>query len=432
MSGTVPSPPPPPAGLPPPARRGVRRLNRWPLVCGVGICALVVGAGWYVIHSGVGGMGGTEVASDTGQEGNASEVLSRAPTGVIPAAYSNAIMPPPPLPKPAPPAAPAVVQRPVAPPPTETDAEIAVRRQAWTSYAQNLDEQRKRLMTQTVAGVTGDMIPASSQAAAGGQQTAQAGAGGGEGTAGIGGAGVGGPGGWGAQQQQRPDFWGGRQNPDYQQDIVTQPVSDFEVKAGDVIDAVLINGLNSDTKGEIVAEVTKPVLDYATGTHILIPQGSRLIGYYNTDVGYGQNRLEAGFDRVIFPPPGSESLRLVRTPGSDIEGYAGFHDQTDNHLWRIIGNALLASAFSAGIQLSQPPPSTFGTYSPGSVAAGALGQQANQIGNEFIRRGLDIPPTQRIRNGYHFTILVKQDIAFSRPWEPSAVPNDPIRLVNAN
>jgi len=283
-------------------------------------------------------------------------------------------------------------------------------------------------MAQTVAGITGDTMPNAAQQAAQPSGDAQPASMQGV-PAGLGGTGA--TGGWGAAQQ-RPDFWGARQNPDYQPDIVTHPVSDFEVKAGDVIEAVLINGLNSDTKGEIVAQVTKPVLDYATGTHILIPQGARLIGYYNTDVAYGQNRLEAGFDRIIFPPPGSESLRLVRTPGSDQEGYGGFSDITDNHLGRIIFNALLGAAFSAGIQLSQPAPSTFGTYSPGQIAAGAVGQQANQVGNEFVRRGLDIPPTQRIRNGYHFTILVKQDIAFSRPWEPSPLPSDPIRLVDAN
>lgn len=423
MSGIA-SPPPPPTALPAP-RRGVRRMNKRPLLLGVGIAASVVGLAWYVIHSGPGGFGSADIATDENRSGSAADVLATAPSGVIDASFRPTAAPPTAAPHPTTAAtpAPAPVVKPV---PTETDAEIAVRRQAWASYSQALDEQRKRLMTQAVAGITGDTIPASAQAAA--QPSGDA-PGGAQGMpAGFGG--MAGPGGWGAPQQ-RQDFWGARQNPDYQPDIVTQPVSEYELKAGDVIEAVLINGLNSDTKGEIVAQVTKPALDYATGTHILIPQGARLIGAYNTDVAYGQNRLEAGFDRVIFPPPGSESLRLVRTPGSDQEGYAGFHDQTDNHLWRIIGNALLASAFSAGIQLSQPAPSTFGTYSPGSVAAGALGQQANQVGNEFIRRGLDIAPTQKIRNGYHFTILVKQDIAFTHPWQPSQSPSDPMRLANA-
>jgi type IV secretion system protein VirB10 len=198
-----------------------------------------------------------------------------------------------------------------------------------------------------------------------------------------------------------------------------------------VITAVSINGLKSDSKGMIKAQVTKNVLDHATGLHILIPQGATLIGYYSTDVGYGQTILEAGFDRVIFPPPGDESLRLVRTPGSDVEGYAGLHDITENHLGRIIQNALLAAAFSAGIQLSQPRGNAFSSYSAGQIAAGAVGQQANAVGSEFIRRGLSIPPTEVVRNGTPFTILVKEDIAFSRPWQPTPLPSDPIRLISA-
>jgi type IV secretion system protein VirB10 len=211
---------------------------------------------------------------------------------------------------------------------------------------------------------------------------------------------------------------------------VTEPVSDYEVKAGDVITAVLVNGLNSDAKGMIKAQVTRNVLDHATGTHILIPQGATLIGYYDTEISYGQTRLEAGFDRIIFPPPGDESLRLSRTPGSDVEGYAGLHDITEDHLGRIVRNALLAAAFSAGIQLSQPRQNAFSSYNPGQVAAGAVGQQANAVGSEFIRRGLNIPPTEVVRNGYPFTILVKEDIAFSRPWQPTPLPSDPIRLVD--
>jgi type IV secretion system protein TrbI len=103
-------------------------------------------------------------------------------------------------------------------------------------------------------------------------------------------------------------------------------------------------------------------------------------------------------------------------PGSDSTGQAGFSDITENHYGKIFLNALLVSLFSAGIQLSQPPSSAFQQYNPVQSAGGAIGSQMGQLGMEFARKGMSIPPTQRIRQGYEFAILTTKDIAFSRPW----------------
>ena len=284
-----------------------------------------------------------------------------------------------------------------------------MRRQAWDTYRQTLDEQRKRLITQAVAGMTGDTISSSAQASstaapASPQPSVDPGQA----------AFAGMPPGWAMPQPApRQEFWNARQNPDYQPDIVTKPVSPYEIKAGDTIEAVLINGLNSDTKGQIVAQVTKPVLDYATGTHILIPQGARLIGYYNTDVAYGQDRLEAGFDRVISRRPAAKAFGLVRTPGSDQEGYAGFHDITENHLGRIIFNALLGAVFSAGIQLSQPCPARSALTARGRSRPALSASKQTRLATSSSGAASISRRPRKVRNGYHFTILVKQDIAFS-------------------
>jgi type IV secretory pathway VirB10-like protein len=104
-------------------------------------------------------------------------------------------------------------------------------------------------------------------------------------------------------------------------------------------------------------------------------------------------------------------------PGADQTGQAAFSDITENHYGKIFFNALLVSLFAAGVQLSQPPSSSFQQYNPVQTAGGAIGTQMATLGQEFARKGLDIPPTQRIRQGYQFTILTTKDIAFSKPWQ---------------
>lgn len=201
----------------------------------------------------------------------------------------------------------------------------------------------------------------------------------------------------------------------------TAPLCRWEVKAGTTVTGTLTSKMNSDTPGMMIARVARTVPDDQTGTEPLIPQGSDLLGTYDSTISYGQTRLVAGFTRIIFPAPGRESLDIGMMGGSDQEGAAGFSDLTNNHLGKIFLNASLLALFSAATQLAQPQPvNGFGgsTYSSGQIAAGAAAQQLTALGMEFARRGLDIQPTEEIRKGYPFTILVTHDICFPHPWRP--------------
>jgi type IV secretory pathway VirB10-like protein len=62
------------------------------------------------------------------------------------------------------------------------------------------------------------------------------------------------------------------------------PRTPFELRAGFVVPATLISGINSDLPGQIMAQVAQDVYDTPTGKHLLIPQGSRLVGSYSSDV----------------------------------------------------------------------------------------------------------------------------------------------------
>lgn len=181
-----------------------------------------------------------------------------------------------------------------------------------------------------------------------------------------------------------------------------------EVKAGTVIPGVMISGLNSDLPGQIIAQVRENVYDSATGQSLLIPAGARLVGTYDSNVTLGQERALVGWQRIIYPD--GSSISLDRMPGADVGGYAGFNDKVNNHYWRIFGNGLLLSVFSAGIQLSQPQASNGENYSSSQIIAGALGQQMGQLGMQMAQRNMNIQPTLEVRPGYQFNVMVTKDI----------------------
>jgi type IV secretion system protein VirB10 len=190
-------------------------------------------------------------------------------------------------------------------------------------------------------------------------------------------------------------------------------VSPYEVKAGFIIPGVLVSGINSDLPGQIIGQVRQNVYDSATGRHLLIPAGAKIIGTYDSRVSAGQERVLVAWNRVIFPDSSSVSLEAM--PGADQSGFAGFNDQVDNHYWRTFGNAALLSLFSAGIQLSQPRPTVGGTYDSTQIMAAAIGRQLGQLGMQLSQRNLNIQPTLEIRPGFRFSVMVTKDMILP-PW----------------
>jgi type IV secretory pathway VirB10-like protein len=202
-----------------------------------------------------------------------------------------------------------------------------------------------------------------------------------------------------------------------------EPVSRYEVKAGTIIPAVLLTGLNSDLPGQLIAQVRESVFDTETGQHLLVPQGARLIGLYDHQMVYGQERVLVTWKRVLFPNGTSLSLK-DGMPGTDAAGAAGFNDQVNHHLVRVFGNALLLSIISAGVQLSQIPDFGRGFAGPSAsnVLGAAVGQELGQTSAEMIRRGMNISPTIEIRPGYAFNVMVTQDLVFPGPYEDTVHP----------
>src|ERR1700757_2201279 len=197
----------------------------------------------------------------------------------------------------------------------------------------------------------------------------------------------------------------------------TDPMSRYEIKAGWDIPATLEQAIDSDLPGEVKALVRSNVYDTATGRYLLIPQGARLLGTYNSVISYGQARVQVVWTRVIFPD--GSSINLDGMSGHDNEGRAGFHDQVNNHYARLVGFAVLTSAFAAGLELSQRQNSSLlTTPTAGQTASAAVGQQLTELGAEVTRRNLNIQPTIKIRVGYKFTVRVNRDMLFDAPYKP--------------
>lgn len=194
------------------------------------------------------------------------------------------------------------------------------------------------------------------------------------------------------------------------------PVSPYEVKQGTVIPGVMITGINSDLPGQIIGQVSQSVYDSVTGKNLLIPQGTKIVGSYDSFVAVGQERALVAWRRLVFPD--GSAIDLLGMPGADQGGYAGFNDQVNNHYFKIFGSALMLSLVGAGYQISQPQQD--GRQFPGTqeIIAAEVGRQFAQVSNEMIRRNMQVQPTIEIRPGYRFTIMVNKDMVLE-PYQES-------------
>jgi type IV secretion system protein TrbI len=190
-------------------------------------------------------------------------------------------------------------------------------------------------------------------------------------------------------------------------DRVAASASTYVVQAGNIIPAALITGIRSDLPGQITAQVTENVFDSPTGRFLLVPQGTRLIGIYDSQVAFGQSRVLLVWTRLIMP--NGRSIVLDRQPGADTAGYAGLEDDVDNHWGALFKAALLSTLLGVGSELG----TTTGTGSNSAVIT-ALRQGSsdslNQTGQKVVQRNLDIQPTLTVRPGFPVRVIVNRDL----------------------
>lgn len=201
-------------------------------------------------------------------------------------------------------------------------------------------------------------------------------------------------------------------SPVYNPNRVQDPLSPYQLMAGSLIPASLITGIKSDLPGPVIAQVTQSVYDTVRGQHLLIPQGSRLIGRYQSEVSFGQDRALVVWDRILFPDGASIT---ISEPGSDASGYSGLRDRTDHHWDKVFAAAGLATLLGIGAEL--------GPGEDGDIERAIRRGTADTIteaGQRAVDRSLGIQPSITIRPGWPVRVIVTKDLIL-RPYE------DPVR-----
>lgn len=188
------------------------------------------------------------------------------------------------------------------------------------------------------------------------------------------------------------------------------------IRTGSVIPATLVSGINSDLPGQIIGQVSQNVYDTPTGKHLLIPQGSRLVGEYSSQVQYGQSRVFAVWQRIMFPD--GKAMDLGSMPASSGAGYAGLRDRVNNHYLRIFGSAIMMSAILAGVEMTQDNGNNDNgnTQRMSDALSESLGQVLGGVMAEMLSKNMSIAPTIEIRPGYRLNVMLVKDLVFPGPY----------------
>lgn len=209
-------------------------------------------------------------------------------------------------------------------------------------------------------------------------------------------------------QQRKIDFVAAPQGDRNPFALVDAP-SPYTLSAGSIVSASLITGLDSDLPGLVTAQVTENVYDSATGRTLLVPQGARLIGSYDSVIAFGQRRALVVWQRLLFPD--GSSVRIESWPASDAGGYAGLSDRLDLHTWQLLKGVALSTLLGVGTELG---------FQSESDLVEALRQSTQQnaarAGDQLVAKNLSVQPTIRVRPGWPLRVIVHKDLVL-RPWQ---------------
>jgi type IV secretion system protein VirB10 len=211
-------------------------------------------------------------------------------------------------------------------------------------------------------------------------------------------------------QQRKADFVSGLDpRSDVNPHSVIPSPSPFVLSAGSVIPASLITGLRSDLPGLVTAQVTERIYDSPTGRILLIPQGARLIGSYDSVIAFGQKRALIVWQRIVLPD--GSSIRIDNVPATDPAGYAGVADKVDFHTWSLLKGIALSTLLGVGTELQ---------FNGDTDLVQALRQSSQQnisrAGDQLTMRNLQMQPTITIRPGAEVRLLVHRDLVLA-PWK---------------
>jgi type IV secretion system protein VirB10 len=190
-----------------------------------------------------------------------------------------------------------------------------------------------------------------------------------------------------------------------------RPRSPYTLFAGTILPCVLTQGINSDLPGQIGCMISENVYDTVTGHTLLLPQGTKAIGTYDSRIAYGQSRVLIVWTRLLRPDGGTLSLEGM--PGVDLSGYAGVSGKVNNHYLRLLGGVVLGSLIGATAQIAVGANSQNPSFA--ALAMQGAGQNINEAGQQITRKNLSIQPTIEVPPGGRLNIFATKDIVLP-PW----------------
>lgn len=184
----------------------------------------------------------------------------------------------------------------------------------------------------------------------------------------------------------------------------------FTLYAGTVIPATLLTGITSEVNnGDVVAQVRQDVYDSLTGMHLLIPQGSRLIGVSGAAGSRGNKCIGVAFKRIIFP--NGYSVQLPEQKAIDGAGFPGLRDKYDDHSSTLYRTAFLGALLAAAAQSATGNSNGYENRSPGEEAVSGAVAEVLDTAHTIVERDANMSPTITITPGAQFSVFINADIA---------------------
>ncbi len=179
----------------------------------------------------------------------------------------------------------------------------------------------------------------------------------------------------------------------------------YALMQGSVIEAALMTEIKSDLPGDIKAQTIVDVYDNS-GTWVVIPKRSVLVGKYNNEVKIGQEKIMAAFSRIIFPSGASVDLGAMKAAEAD--GASGIGDDVDNHFLKMFGTNFLIAGIAQLFQ-NESSSTTVNSYGTTNITntAGDILADTVKTTNE---RNRTIQPTVTAYKGRRFIIMVNKDM----------------------
>jgi conjugation trbI family protein len=208
------------------------------------------------------------------------------------------------------------------------------------------------------------------------------------------------------KQPEKKAFLSENPKKNYNEDILKEPISKYEIKAGGIIPGVMLTGINSDLPGTMTANVREDVYDTVTGRILLIPKGTRVIGKYSSSISFGQSRVLVVWQRLIFP--NGKSINLENFEGADMSGYSGLVGTVDNHTLKLFQGVILSSILGAAAGIIDDNGNNNNSWR--NNAGRGAGEEIVTIGEAIASRFLAVQPTIKIAPGSRFNIMVNSDL----------------------